>query len=49
MLIEKVFARGLTVGADCATWLNDHVRPYWLGCGQALDKSNSGLIENFPH
>ncbi|KAK4174352.1 S-adenosyl-L-methionine-dependent methyltransferase [Triangularia setosa] len=46
ILCDNVFARGLTVGPDCAPWLNDHVHPYWLGCGQALDQFNSGLIED---
>lgn len=41
-----VFARGLSVGADCAPWLNDHVRPYWLGCGKALDEFNTRLAED---
>lgn len=34
------------MGADCAPWLNDHVRLYWLGCGQALDEFNTHLIED---
>lgn len=41
-----VLARGLTVGADCAPWVNDHVRPYWLGCGQVLDGFNARLVQD---
>ncbi|KAK4656861.1 hypothetical protein QC762_207880 [Podospora pseudocomata] len=46
ILCDNVFARGLTIGPDCAPWLNDHVRPYWNGCGQALDKFSAGLMED---
>ncbi|KAH6658495.1 putative SAM-dependent O-methyltransferase [Truncatella angustata] len=46
ILCDNVFARGLTIGADAAPWLNDHVRPYWLGCGQALDEFNTRLVED---
>ncbi|KAH0420829.1 hypothetical protein CcaCcLH18_13790 [Colletotrichum camelliae] len=43
ILCDNVFARGLAIGPDCAPWLNDHVRPYWLGCGQALHEFNSKI------
>ncbi|KAK8043256.1 o-methyltransferase domain-containing protein [Apiospora phragmitis] len=46
ILCDNVFARGLTIGADCAPWVNDHVRPYWLGCGQALDGFNTRLVQD---
>ncbi|KND89161.1 putative O-methyltransferase YrrM [Tolypocladium ophioglossoides CBS 100239] len=28
ILCDNVFARGMSVGEDCAPWLNDHVRQY---------------------
>ncbi|KAI1762256.1 putative SAM-dependent O-methyltransferase [Hypoxylon sp. FL1150] len=46
ILCDNVFARGLAIGADCAPWLNDHVRPYWGSCGQALDVFNSSIIKD---
>ncbi|KAI1075120.1 putative SAM-dependent O-methyltransferase [Whalleya microplaca] len=46
ILCDNVFARGLSVGLDCAPWLNDHVRPYWAGCGQALDVFNSSIVQD---
>ncbi|KAI5867001.1 putative SAM-dependent O-methyltransferase [Durotheca rogersii] len=46
ILCDNVFARGLSVGLDCAPWLNDHVRPYWAGCGQALDIFNSNIVKD---
>ncbi|KAK2007133.1 S-adenosyl-L-methionine-dependent methyltransferase [Colletotrichum eremochloae] len=41
-----VFARGLTIGPDCAPWLNDHARPYWLECGKALHEFNSTIFND---
>lgn len=46
ILCDNVFARGLSIGPDCAPWLNDHVRPYWLSCGQALDEFNTNLMKD---
>ncbi|KAK7955612.1 o-methyltransferase domain-containing protein [Apiospora aurea] len=46
VLCDNVFARGLTIGADCAPWVNDHVRPYWLACGQALDGLSTRLVQD---
>jgi predicted O-methyltransferase YrrM len=46
ILCDNVFARGLSVGEDCAPWLNDHVRPYWASCGKALDSFNRTLAED---
>ncbi|KAL2140869.1 hypothetical protein VTI28DRAFT_3160 [Corynascus sepedonium] len=46
ILCDNVFARGLSVGPDCAPWLNDHVRPYWLSCGQALNEFNTNLVKD---
>ncbi|KAK8095675.1 o-methyltransferase domain-containing protein [Apiospora kogelbergensis] len=46
ILCDNVFARGLTIGADCAPWVNDHIRQYWLSCGQALDGFNTRLIQD---
>jgi predicted O-methyltransferase YrrM len=46
ILCDNVFARGLTVGADCAPWLNDHVRSYWLDCGKALNEFSTRLIDD---
>ncbi|KAK7742005.1 hypothetical protein SLS53_004589 [Cytospora paraplurivora] len=46
ILCDNVFARGLSVGADAAPWLNDHVRPYWLNCGEALNRFNKDLVKD---
>ncbi|KUI65975.1 Caffeoyl-CoA O-methyltransferase [Cytospora mali] len=46
ILCDNVFTRGLSVGADAAPWINDHVRPYWLSCGQALNKFNTELFKD---
>jgi len=46
ILCDNVFARGLTIGADAAPWLNDHVRAYWLSCGQALNQFNTDLVKD---
>jgi hypothetical protein len=41
-----VFARGMSIGKDCAPWLNDHVRGYWQNCGEALDEFNTNIVKN---
>ncbi|ROW17648.1 hypothetical protein VPNG_00858 [Cytospora leucostoma] len=46
ILCDNVFARGLSVGADAAPWLNDHVRPYWLSCGEALNRFNNDIVKD---
>ncbi|KAK0630430.1 S-adenosyl-L-methionine-dependent methyltransferase [Bombardia bombarda] len=46
ILCDNVFARGLTIGPDCAPWVNDHARAYWLGCGKALDEFNTELVKD---
>ncbi|KZL74856.1 sam-dependent o-methyltransferase [Colletotrichum incanum] len=43
---DNVFARGLSVGADCAPWINDHIRQYWLSCGQALHEFNTRIVQD---
>ncbi|KAF4547718.1 O-methyltransferase-like protein [Elsinoe fawcettii] len=46
ILCDNVFARGLSVGKDCAPWLNDHVRKYWQDCGDALNEFNTRITED---
>ncbi|KAF3010364.1 hypothetical protein E8E14_009515 [Neopestalotiopsis sp. 37M] len=46
ILCDNVFARGMSVGKDCAPWLNDHVRGYWQSCGEALDEFNTNLVKD---
>ncbi|OTA99738.1 hypothetical protein M426DRAFT_268838 [Hypoxylon sp. CI-4A] len=46
IVCDNVLARGTTVGADCAPWLNDHVRGYWTDCGKDLDVFNKDIVKD---
>lgn len=36
----------MSIGEDCAPWLNDHVRQYWTNCGKALDEFNTQIVQD---